>query len=118
MTRNILKATEIESPYLENHRQRSTLPIVNSTDGVQSVLFGSQETDECGNIGRPEREQFVSIINDLILEFPELEQVILALYFYERLSLSDIAHLMNLDESDITRIFNRTLDEFRNRLYR
>ena len=52
------------------------------------------------------------IINDL----PDRQKLIMALYFYEELTLADIAKVVDLTEARISQILNKTLVEIRSNL--
>ncbi len=68
----------------------------------------------------PEEE---AIRNDLKLnlkkvinELPERKKLIMALYYYEELTLADIAKVLDLTEARISQILNQTLLEIRTKL--
>ncbi|MBN2280455.1 MAG: FliA/WhiG family RNA polymerase sigma factor [Candidatus Marinimicrobia bacterium] len=44
-----------------------------------------------------------------IRELPERERIVLALYYYEELTLSDIGQVLNISESRVSQIMNKTL---------
>jgi RNA polymerase sigma factor for flagellar operon FliA len=44
-----------------------------------------------------------------IKELPERERIVLALYYYEELTLSDIGQVLNISESRVSQIMNKTL---------
>ena len=48
-------------------------------------------------------------IKESIQKLPERERLILALYFYEELTLSDIGLILNLSESRVSQILSKTL---------
>ncbi len=52
------------------------------------------------------------VINDL----PERKKLIMALYYYEELTLADIAKVLDLTEARISQILNQTLLEIRTKL--
>jgi len=60
------------------------------------------------------RANLKEIINDL----PERKKLIMALYFYEELTLADIGTIIGLSEARISQILNKTLLEVRARLDR
>ncbi len=64
-----------------------------------------------------------TVLNDLkinlktvINNLPERQKLIMALYFYEELTLADIAKILDLTEARISQILNKTLIEIRTSL--
>ena len=51
-------------------------------------------------------------------ELSDREKIILALYFYEELTLADIRKVVNLTEARISQILNQTLVKVRVKLLR
>jgi len=62
---------------------------------------------------RMEDKDLKSRLKHLINKLPERERLILALYFYEELILTDIATILNLSEARISQILNKTLVEIK-----
>jgi len=58
------------------------------------------------------KEELKSIVQDL----PERQRLILALYFYEELTLYDIGQVLSISESRVSQILNSTLKEIRAKL--
>ncbi|MFB0515244.1 MAG: sigma-70 family RNA polymerase sigma factor [Candidatus Neomarinimicrobiota bacterium] len=52
----------------------------------------------------------------LLKEMPERERLILALYYYENLTLVEIGQVLNISESRVSQIMSKTLDLLRNQL--
>ncbi len=63
-----------------------------------------------------DRESFYQYVTGLIQELPEREQTIVALYYYEDLTLREIAGLLNLTEARISQILGKVLLSLRGRL--
>jgi RNA polymerase sigma factor for flagellar operon FliA len=55
-----------------------------------------------------EQNGLKSELKSAIKELPERERLILALYYYEELTLSDIGQVIGLSESRISQILNQT----------
>jgi len=55
-------------------------------------------------------------LKSVINELPERKKLIMALYFYEELTLADIAKVLDLTEARISQILNQTLVEVRAKL--
>ncbi len=53
---------------------------------------------------------------DIIKQLPERQRLILALYYYEELTLADIGMILGLSESRISQILSQTLGEMRGQL--
>ncbi len=63
-----------------------------------------------------ERKSLVEYIMRIIQKLPEREQTILALYYFEDLTLREIASLLNLTEARISQILGKTLLKIRTAL--
>ena len=59
------------------------------------------------------QEELVAIIKQL----PERQRLILALYYYEELTLADIGMILGLSESRISQILSQTLSDIRGNLH-
>jgi RNA polymerase sigma factor for flagellar operon FliA len=53
------------------------------------------------------------LVQDIMPTLPERERLILALYFYEELTLYDIGQVLGLTESRVSQILNKTLVEIK-----
>lgn len=51
-----------------------------------------------------------------IKELPERERIVLALYYYEELTLSDIGQVLGISESRVSQIMNKTLMDLQKKL--
>jgi RNA polymerase sigma factor for flagellar operon FliA len=47
---------------------------------------------------------------------PERERLILALYYYENLTLVEIGQILNISESRVSQIMSKSLDQLRTKL--
>jgi RNA polymerase sigma factor for flagellar operon FliA len=57
-----------------------------------------------------------NIIKEYIPKLPERQRLILALYFYEELTLYDIGQVLGLTESRVSQILNKTLVDIRTKI--
>ncbi len=69
------------------------------------------EPDEAIN-----KEELKSIIMKSIDDLPETERLVLALYYYEELTLKEIGQVLQLSESRISQIHTKTILSLRSRL--
>ncbi|MCH7496323.1 MAG: FliA/WhiG family RNA polymerase sigma factor [Candidatus Marinimicrobia bacterium] len=58
------------------------------------------------------KSQLVNLLKDM----PERERLILALYYYENLTLVEIGEILNISESRVSQIMSKTLDQLRTQL--
>ena len=63
-----------------------------------------------------DRESLKAYIQTLINELPEREQTIVALYYFENLTLREIASLMDRTEARISQILTKILKTLRSQL--
>ena len=65
-----------------------------------------------------ENESLKKELKQIIVGLPERERLILALYYYEELTLADIGQVLGVSESRISQIINATLLQIRAKLRR
>ncbi len=65
---------------------------------------------------RTEMDNLKNRMRVVIQKLPERERLILALYYYEELTLADIGRIMNLSEARISQILNKTLIRIRSEM--
>ncbi|SHL00720.1 sigma-70 family RNA polymerase sigma factor [Rhodothermus profundi] len=87
-------------------------------DGDQSVLETIPNEDAEKQFEAIDRASLIEYISKLIQRLPEREQNILALYYYENLTLREIAQLLGLTEARISQILGKTLLTLRTELQR
>ncbi len=87
-----------------------------TSDGEQSVLelIPNENADDVDE--QVEMESTKAHIASLVRELPEREQNILALYYFEDLTLREIAGLLNLTEARISQILGKIMLTLRRRL--
>ncbi|MDQ7039438.1 MAG: FliA/WhiG family RNA polymerase sigma factor [Rhodothermus sp.] len=87
-------------------------------DGDQSVLETIPNEEAEKQFEAIDRASLLEYIYKLIQRLPEREQNILALYYYENLTLREIAQLLGLTEARISQILGKTLLTLRTELQR
>jgi RNA polymerase sigma factor for flagellar operon FliA len=60
-----------------------------------------------------ERKELKNRLKSIIKGLPEKQRIILALYYYEELTLADIGHVLGLSESRVSQILKQTLIDIR-----
>ncbi len=86
------------------------------SDGEQTVLETIPNEETLVAFERVDRNSLHRYIGTLVKELPEREQTILALYYYESLTLREIAALLNLTEARISQILGKILRTLRAQL--
>ena len=86
------------------------------TDGEQAVLETIPHEDALQAFENVDRQSLQDYIAVLIKELTEREQTILALYYYENLTLREIASLLGLTEARISQILGKILMTLRGKL--
>ena len=87
-----------------------------STEGEQTVVETIPNDEALVAFEKVDRDSLHGYITTLIKELPEREQNILALYYYESLTLREIAELLGLTEARISQILGKILTTLRTRL--
>lgn len=86
-------------------------------EGEQALLESLPNEDAALNFEQIDKESFYEYVATLIKELPEREQTILALYYFEDLTLREIASLLSLTEARISQILGKILLTLRTRLH-
>ncbi len=88
------------------------------SDGADSMLRLDVIKDEEQLAPNEEYEQteLKNELIELIKLLPERQRLILALYYYEELTLADIGMILGLSESRISQIMSQTLEEMKGKL--
>ncbi len=86
------------------------------SDGEQTVLETIPNEETLVAFERVDRDSLHDYIGTLIKDLAEREQTILALYYYENLTLREIAALLDLTEARISQILGKVLKTLRARL--
>lgn len=85
-------------------------------EGEQALLESLPNEDAQRNFEQIDQGSFYAYVEGLIKELPEREQTILALYYFEDLTLREIASLLNLTEARISQILGKILLTLRTKL--
>ncbi len=87
-------------------------------DGDQSVRLGEviEDTTSHGPITELEREEVKRILVDGINNLPEREKLVVALYYYEGLTLKEIGEVMQISESRVCQIHTESMLRLRGKL--
>lgn len=84
-------------------------------DGETTVL-SMQASEEPTPFDKLKIKEIKEIISKAINELKKQEQIVLSLYYYEELTLKEIAHIMNLTESRISQIHSQAILKLRVKL--
>ena len=87
-----------------------------STEGEQTVVETLPNDEALAAFDRVDRASMHAYVGTLIKDLTEREQNILALYYYENLTLREIAGLLSLTEARISQILGKVLLTLRTRL--
>lgn len=87
-------------------------------DGDQSVRLGEvlEDPSSHGPIVELEREEMKQILVDGINNLPEREKLVVALYYYEGLTLKEIGEVMQISESRVCQIHTESMLRLRGKL--
>lgn len=87
-------------------------------EGEQIILETIPSEDNAHLFEQIDQKLLRTYLEQMIRELPEREQTILALYYYENLTLSEIAELMNRTEARISQILGKVLVTLRTQIQR
>lgn len=87
------------------------------TDSDQCLIETIENNDSAENFEQIDRDSYYRYVASLIGQLPEREQTIVALYYYEDLTLREIASLLSLTEARISQILGKVLLTLRTRLH-
>lgn len=65
-----------------------------------------------------EIKELKQIVADALAQLPQKEQIVMSLYYYEELTLKEIAHVLELTESRISQIHSKVIIKLRSKLRR
>jgi RNA polymerase sigma factor for flagellar operon FliA len=63
-----------------------------------------------------EEEELIDIIKKVLKEMNEKEQLVIQLYYFEELSLKEIAEILKVSESRISQIHSKAIRKIRKKL--
>ncbi len=85
-------------------------------EGEQTVIESIPSMDTSHAFEQIDTESLKAYIQTLINELPDREQTIIALYYFENLTLREIASLMDRTEARISQILSKVLKTLRGQL--
>ena len=87
-------------------------------DGDQAIRLGDviEDTDSFGPYSDLERKEVKRILVGGINSLPEREKLVLALYYYEELTLKEIGEVMQISESRVCQIHTEAMLRLRGKL--
>ncbi|MDO7252662.1 RNA polymerase sigma factor FliA [Helicobacter cappadocius] len=133
-SRKLIKAIDIEiSKYFNEHQEEPSneylSKVLNEDIGkireakLASDIYSLVPIDEQYNLieqedvlEKLEREELVENIQKILNNISEREQMIMQLYFFEELNLSEIKDILNITESRISQIIKEIIRKIRNSL--
>lgn len=100
-------------------QSRYALSLHESTgaDSDQCLIETIENNDAAENFEQIDRDSYHRYVASLIAQLPEREQTIVALYYFEDLTLREIAGLLSLTEARISQILGKVLLTLRTRLH-
>ncbi|MDI6812873.1 MAG: FliA/WhiG family RNA polymerase sigma factor [Desulfitobacteriaceae bacterium] len=103
----MLMLTSFDEMLSDEDGEGNVSPLQNLTDNAATEAFDSIEKEE--------RKRLVAVA---VEKLPEKEQLVLALYYQEELTLKEIAKVMSLSESRISQLHSQAILRLRGRLSR
>ncbi len=120
----VCRAAQISDTEYYQTKQLNNLNFTLSLDDKLYIHDGSTVTlkdeipdddeNDPGNI--LDQQSSKDELRHLIRNLPERERLILALYYYENLTLADIGQVLGVSESRVSQILNQTLSNFKRHL--
>lgn len=133
-SRKLIKAIDFEvSRYFNEHQEEPSNEYLAKILGedeskireakIASDIYTLVPIDEQYNVieqedvlQKLEREELVEIISEILGKLSEREQMIMQLYFFEELNLSEIKEILNITESRISQIVKEIIKKIRKSL--
>lgn len=133
-SRKLIKAIDFEvSKYFNEHQEEPSNEYLAKILGedeskireakIASDIYTLVPIDEQYNVieqedvlQKLEREELVEIISEILGKLSEREQMIMQLYFFEELNLSEIKDILNITESRISQIVKEIIKKIRKSL--
>lgn len=133
MNRRLVKQVESEiSKYYNKHQEEPDIEYLASVIGesVEKIQKAMLASEICTTIPLDDmndtmlangsstlegivQEELIDSINEIIATLSEREQIIMQLYYYEELSLSEISKILNITESRISQINKEVIRKLR-----
>jgi len=88
-----------------------------AADEIYSVMPIEDQLSYYDDVSKKiEEEELIGAIKNVLSSFNEKEQLIIQLYYFEELSLKEIADILELSESRISQIHKKAIKKIRKRL--
>ena len=97
---------------------RFALSLYENAEDQQPVLETVPNEDAMRAFDQIDKDSMHEFVESLVSRLPKREQEILALYYYENLTLREIGQILNLTEARISQILGKTLLSLRHQLHR
>jgi len=123
---NLELAEELDVPLQKYYRLSKEISAINPISLDREMISGEGETSNMYDI-IPDKDA-ISPIEDIedkelkaqmvseIEKLPQKEKLVVALYYYEELTLREIGEILNLSESRVSQIHSKVVKELKNRL--
>ncbi|PAF41929.1 RNA polymerase sigma factor FliA [Helicobacter sp. 11S02596-1] len=133
-SRKLIKAIDYEiSKYFNEHQEEPSNEYLAKILGedvekikeakIASDIYALVPIDEQCNIieeenilEKIEREELIDTIQEILKMLPDREQLIIQLYFFDELNLSEIKEILNITESRISQIIKEVIKKIRKSL--
>ena len=99
-------------------QSRFALSLYENAEDQQPVLETVPNEDAMRAFDQIDKDSMHQYVESLVSRLPKREQEILALYYYENLTLREIGQILNLTEARISQILGKTLLSLRHQLHR
>lgn len=77
----------------------------------QITILSNEDTAQ-----KVEKDELISMVNEVLSKFNEREQLIIQLYYFEELNLKEISHILEISESRISQIHKKLLVRIKEQL--
>jgi RNA polymerase sigma factor FliA len=91
-------------------------PIGNDEDGSGSLYDLVANTSERNPLDQMERKEIKELVVDLINKLPEQEKLVIALYYYEELTLKEIGKVLDISESRVSQVHTKIIMSMKQRI--
>jgi RNA polymerase sigma factor for flagellar operon FliA len=84
---------------------------------IYNVMPIEEQLNYFDNVSKKvEEEELIDIIKEVLKEMSEKEQLVIQLYYFEELSLKEIAEILDVTESRISQIHSKAIRKIRKKL--
>jgi RNA polymerase sigma factor for flagellar operon FliA len=85
-------------------------------EGQTRLVDAVEDRESLDPADRMDIEDLKEVINNAILRLPARERLVIALYYYEELTLKEIGSILNVSESRISQIHTKAITRLRGKL--